>query len=71
MYFEKQRIPFPHISASNPSLLNILILMSAIVESFTKIKPSAPIEKCDSHNLRAKTDFFSSGIRHLLSLIII
>ena len=45
-YFAKQRIPFPHISASLPSELIIRMRTSAISEGITITSPSAPIPVC-------------------------
>ena len=39
----RQRMPFPHISASDPSALNILMRRSAWSDSSARIRPSAPI----------------------------
>ena len=44
--FPTHLIPFPHISASLPSELNILILKSATLLSHIRISPSDPIPKC-------------------------
>ena len=45
-YFATQRMPFPHISASEPSALYILILKSALSDGPIVISPSEPIPKC-------------------------
>ena len=57
--FPTHLIPFPHISASLPSELNILILKSAISLLHIKIKPSEPIPKCLLLTNLARDDSFS------------
>ena len=44
-------MPFPHISASEPSALNILILKSATDEGQIRMMPSLPIPVCLSESL--------------------
>ncbi|OQA14188.1 MAG: hypothetical protein BWY62_01113 [Firmicutes bacterium ADurb.Bin356] len=45
-YFAKTRIPFPHISASEPSALKIRILNAAVFEGSSTSRPSAPTPVC-------------------------
>ena len=54
-YLAKQRMPFPHISASLPSELMIRIRTSATRLSTMTISPSAPIPVCRLHMARAST----------------
>ena len=57
--FPTHLIPFPHISASEPSWLNICILKSAFSDGHIKINPSEPIPKCLSLTNFASSLLFS------------
>ena len=60
-YFPTHRAPLPHIFASEPSALKILILKSAFSDGRISIMPSPPIPVCRSLSLR-ESDAGSSTV---------
>ncbi|OPX68600.1 MAG: hypothetical protein A4E36_01250 [Methanoregulaceae archaeon PtaB.Bin009] len=61
-YFAKQRIPFPHISASLPSGCRRRIFRSAFWERDRYSTPSPPMPNLRSQYSAANSAFISSGI---------
>ena len=60
--FPTHLMPFPHILASLPSALNILILASALSEGHIIISPSEPTLKCLGDTAIAISSGFSSSL---------
>ena len=60
--FPTHLIPFPHIFASLPSALNILILASALSDEHIIIRPSEPTEKCLGDTAIDISSGFSSSL---------
>src|SRR3989338_2485431 len=63
--FATQRTPFPHISASLPSGLNILMRNSAFLERSTSKSPSAPTDCWRLQSVRAAAAPFFTIPRRL------
>ncbi len=61
-YFATQRMPFPHISAREPSPLYISISKSASLDGLINITPSPPIPKCLSLSRLTRSGFSRTSV---------